>query len=84
LGFSNGNTDKFSTEVGEDGVDQGTPESVEFTSRATSDEWLERTGVIVVLEASCRTRPSTDCKEEREEYDTNLFTSQYCFASKSA
>ena len=84
LGFSNGNTDKFSTEVGEDGVDQGTPESVEFTSRATSDEWLERTGVIVVLEASCRTRPSTDSKEEREEDDTNLFTSQYCFVSKSA
>lgn len=50
LGLTNGDTDQFDTEVGEDGGGQHRPESEEATSRALRDVLLERSWVLPVSE----------------------------------
>lgn len=50
LGLTNGDTDQFDTEVGEDGGGQDRPESEEATSWAGRDVLLERSWVLPVSE----------------------------------
>ena len=71
LRLANGDTDELSTKVGKNGVDQGTPETVEFSSVTRGNVRLERTRSLVVLEASGGTRSSTDSQQEREDNDTD-------------
>jgi hypothetical protein len=71
LCFTNSDTDKLSTEVGEDGIDQGAPEAIKFALTSGSNVWFEGTRIVVVLEASCRARTGADGQQEGQENDAN-------------
>ena len=67
LSLTDSDTDEFGTKVGKDGVDQRAPEAVELAGVAFGNVWLERTGLVVVLEAGCLARADTDREEEGED-----------------
>lgn len=71
LRLTDGHTNQLGTKVGEDGVDQGAPKTVEFASAAFSVGRLKCTRVLVVLETGSRARTSTDSKEKREDNHTD-------------
>ena len=72
LGLADSNTNQLRAEVGEDGVDEGAPEAVEFACGARVDIRPEGSGVLVVLEASCVAGTSANCEQEREENHADL------------
>lgn len=60
------------TEIGEDGVDEGAPESVESSCGTRVYVFLESTGVFVVLEPGSIIGACSNSKEERQEDYANL------------
>jgi hypothetical protein len=72
LCLSDSDTDQFRTEIGEDSVDEGAPETVEFACRAGAFVRLERSRVLVVLESSRVAGTGANCKQEGEDNHADL------------
>ena len=71
LRLADSDTDKLSTQVGKDGVDQRAPETVKPASVTLGNVWLECAGFRVVLESSCIAGSTTNSQDEGQEDDAD-------------
>jgi hypothetical protein len=75
LGFTDSHTDQLSTKVGEDGIDQRRPETIEPARVTLGDVLPESTGLVVVFEASCVSWTGADGEKEGQNDNTDLMNS---------
>jgi hypothetical protein len=72
LGFANSYTDKLSTKVGEDGIDQRRPEPIELARVTRVDVLPKSTGLVPVLETSCVGWTGADSEKKGQNDNTDL------------
>jgi hypothetical protein len=85
LGFTDSHTDQLSTKVGEDGIDQRRPETIESARVTLGDVFPESPGLVVVLKASCVSWTGADGEKEGQNNNTDLTISlaAHCKARKT-